>query len=156
MQVPEDSLWAGKTLSDLQLGSRFGIHVSSILRGRQRLNIPGGNTVIFPGDKLQVIGGDDQLTLLHQSMEREVQPDDPAIEQRETRLRQVVLTGSSPLIGLSLKDSGIRDRFGCMVVGFEEGKENLTAPSPAHVFKKGDIFWVVGEESDIRRLVHSS
>lgn len=33
--VPEDSLWAGKTLEELQLRSKFGVNVSSILRGRQ-------------------------------------------------------------------------------------------------------------------------
>ena len=28
--IPEDSLWAGKTLRELELGSKYGVHVSSI------------------------------------------------------------------------------------------------------------------------------
>ena len=59
--VPEDSSWGGKTLKELHLRERFGVDMSSIMRGSQRLNIPNGDTVIFPGDKLQVIGNDDQL-----------------------------------------------------------------------------------------------
>ena len=50
--VPADSRWAGKTLKELNLGRKFGIHVSSILRANRRLNIPDGDDVIFPGDRL--------------------------------------------------------------------------------------------------------
>ena len=43
-----------------------------------------------------------------------------------------------------------------MVVGLEEGEENLSAVSPSYVFQKGDIIWVVGEEEDLVRLTHTS
>ena len=46
--VPEDSSWGGKTLKELHLRERFGVDMSSIMRGSQRLNIPNGDTVIFP------------------------------------------------------------------------------------------------------------
>jgi monovalent cation:H+ antiporter-2, CPA2 family len=39
-----------------------------------------------------------------------------------------------------------------MVVGLEEGRENLTHVSPTRVFKKGDIIWIVGEEADLKRI----
>ncbi len=35
-----------------------------------------------------------------------------------------------------------------MVVGLEEGRENLTHVHP-ECFKKGDIIWIVGEEAEI-------
>lgn len=54
--VPEDSAWAGQSLRQLQFRTRYGVHVSSILRGHQRINIPGGDDIIFPGDRLQAIG----------------------------------------------------------------------------------------------------
>ena len=60
-EVPVDSTWGGKSLQQLHLRQRFGIDMSSIMRGSQRLNIPNGETIIFPGDKLQVIGNDEQL-----------------------------------------------------------------------------------------------
>lgn len=53
--------WCGKSLKELHLRQRFGIDMSSIRRGSQRLNIPNGDTMIFPGDKLQIIGNDDQV-----------------------------------------------------------------------------------------------
>ena len=81
--VPEDSLWAGKTLEELQLRSKFGVNVSSILRGRQRINIPSGDDRIYPCDKIQVIGSDDQLTALSKALKNNLHPEDPNIEKRD-------------------------------------------------------------------------
>jgi len=151
-EVPEDSAWAGRTLQDLQFRNRFGVHVSSILRGRQRINIPNGDNVIFPGDRIQVIGNDEQLHTFGQSMRSELVPDDPEIEKREMKLRQIILSGSSPFIGKTLKESGIRDKFNCMVVGVEEGQENLTLIDPDRRFERGDIIWIVGEQDDLNKV----
>ena len=74
--VPSDSLWMGHTLKQLSLGSKYGVHVSSIMRGGHRLNIPDGDYVIFPGDRLQVIGSDDQLAKLSQALKEEVLGED--------------------------------------------------------------------------------
>ena len=41
-----------------------------------------------------------------------------------------------------------------MVVGVEEGQENLTLIDPERLFEQGDIIWVVGEESDLDRLIN--
>ena len=155
-EVPADSLWMGKTLKELNLGHLFGVHVSSILRANRRLNIPDGSDVIFPGDRLQVIGSDDQLTRFRQALQTETFPEDYELEKREMRLRSMILASSSPFVGKTLRESGIRDQFNCMVVGLEEGEENLSAVSPSYVFQKGDIIWVVGEEEDLVRLTHTS
>ena len=40
MEIPGESSWAGKTLMELNLGKKFGVHVASILRGKRRINIP--------------------------------------------------------------------------------------------------------------------
>ena len=150
--VPEDSLWTGKTLRQLQFRNRFGVHVSSILRGRQRINIPNGDNVVFPCDKMQVIGNDDQLRAFGMVMKGEQVPEDKDIEKREMKLRQLILNDSSPFVGRTLKESGIRDKYNCMVVGVEEGEESLSLIDPSRCFERGDIIWVVGEESSLQAL----
>ncbi len=151
--VPEDSTWAGRTLLDLQLRNRFGVHLSSILRGSQRLNIPTGETILFPGDRLQVIGNDDQLNKFADAIKDELIPEDNEIEKREMKLRQFIISGNSEFVGKTLEESGIRDRYDCMVVGVEEGQENLTMIDPARRFEKGDIIWIVGEEEKVNALL---
>ena len=150
--VPEDSLWGGKTLRQLGLGSKYGVHVSSILRGILRINIPNGDTIIFPCDKIQAIGSDDQLTAFGSALVREVRQKDPDIEKREMKLRQVVIREGGAFAGKTMKESGIRDKFNCMVVGIEEGKENLSPVAPSRILQDGDIVWIVGEEEYIMRF----
>ena len=153
IDVPMDSKWTGKTLSQLQLRQRFGVHVSSILRAERRLNIPDGNTIVFPGDRLQVIGADSQLSKMAEAIRREIYGGDPDIEEKTMKLRQMVVTGGSPLLGVTLRDSGIRSCYNCMVVGIEEGEENLSQMSPDRKFEKGDIIWIVGEEKHLAQLL---
>lgn len=144
--VPVDSLWAGKTLAQLKLGNRFGVHVSSILRGSHRINIPDGNMMLFVGDKLQAIGNDEQLNIMNAAMQAELLPEDADIEHREMKLQKLVITADSPLVGKTLKESNVRQRYNFMVVGVEEGQKNLTIMNPNRRFEVGDIVWVVGEE----------
>lgn len=152
LELPDDSLWAGRTLRSLQLRNRFGVHVSSILRGSHRMNIPNGNTILFPGDKLQAIGDDEQLTLFSHAMKAELQPEDTDIEKHEMKLRCFTVSKSSPFIGKTLRDSGIRDKYNCMVVGVDEGQKNLTLITPSRCLQAGDVLWVVGEQGDLDRI----
>lgn len=147
--VPENSSWAGQSLGQIEFRNRFGVHVSSILRGYQRLNIPGGDCIIFPGDQLQVIGNDEQLTQFGLTLDFETIPEDEHIEEREMKLQKFVISSKSKLIGTDLQNSGIRDQYNCMVVGIEEGQKHLTIVNPSHVFQAGDIVWMVGEKDSL-------
>ena len=151
-EIPADSLWMGKTLKQLNLGKKYGIHVCSILRASHRLNIPDGESLIFPGDILQVIGSDEQLAVFQQAIQDEVMEEDHELEKREMKLRSIIISGNSPFIGKTLQESGIRDQYNCMVVGIEEGKENLSQVKPLYRFQKGDILWIVGEKEDLQLI----
>ena len=153
--VPDDSRWAGRSLSQLNIGHRFGVHVSSVLRGMQRLNIPTGDTLIFPGDRIRAIGNDDQLQQFGHALRDELVPEDMEIEKREMHLRKIILDEGSPFIGRSLKDSRIREDYNCMVVGVEEGQQDLTMIDAKRLFELGDIVWVVGEDANLKRLMDS-
>ena len=152
-EVPVGSQWSGKTLKQLALGKKYGVHVSSILRAGRRLNIPDGDSVIFPTDKLQVIGSDEQLATFGKALEQELFAEDYDLEKREMKLKRMVISGASQFLGKTLEQSRIRQDYNCMVVGLEEGKENLSTVHAAYKFEKGDIIWVVGEEEDLERLV---
>ena len=150
--VPFNSTWMGQSLAQLKLGTKYGVHVSSILRGGRRINIPDGCNILFPGDVLQVIGSDQQFTAFRDAIENEVLGADVDVEMREMKLRQLIIGTDSPFVGQTLIESRIRDRFSCMVVGLEEGKESLSPYSPNRKFRAGDIIWVVGEQDSLDAL----
>lgn len=152
-EVPSDSLWMGQSLKQLNLGKKYGVHISSILRSGWRINIPDGDYVLFPGDILQAIGSDEQFSVFREALDRERLGADPNSEKRLMKLRQLVISGASPFVGKTLIESGIRDHYSCMVIGLEEGKQNLSAFPPNRKFKEGDIIWVVGEEESLDTLI---
>ena len=151
--VPTNSLWMGSSLKELNLGKRYGVHISSILRGGFRMNIPDGDYVLYPCDRLQVIGSDEQLAKFGHALETDIIQDDLTLENREMKLHQIIISAKSPFVGKTLEESGIRSIYGCMVVGLEEGKENLSPVNPKRRFQEGDIIWVVGEQNSINTIV---
>jgi len=152
MELPQDSLWAGKTLKELNLGKRFGIHISSIQRGRLHISIPSAHDMLLPGDTFRVIGNDEQLAKLNASMQSELQPEEAEGVDHEMQLRRLAISSKSPFLGKSLMDCGLKEQYSCMLIGLEEDDENLTQIPPTYTFDKGDILWVVGEKPDVRRL----
>ena len=155
-EIPGNSQWMGQTLRQLNLGKKYGVHVSSILRGGFRLNIPDGDYIIYPYDHLQVIGSDDQLSQLGAAIKQEILSEDTNLEHREMKLRQLIIGSDSPFIGKTLQESGIRRIYSIMVVGLEEGEENLSPFKPDRKFQEGDIIWIVGEQESIDALLQTN
>lgn len=152
--LPEDSVWGGMTLQELNLGKLYGVHVVAVLRGHKRINIPGGQFRLYPKDKIQVIGSDEQLKSFAVKLAETdcLPPDQDKWEQGETILKQILVDENSEFLGKPLRESGIRERYHCMVAGVERNDETLIAADGNIVFRKGDVMWVVGEKNDVYRM----
>ena len=151
--IPAESAWAGKTLRELDLGKKYDVHVASIIRGKHRLNIPDGNTCIFPNDLIQVIGTDEQLSLFASVAEKAIHTyDDEDFGKHEMKLKQFVVAKDSPFVGHSIIECGIRNKYHCLVVGIESAGEDVLRTPQVHMPLKEDVVWVVGEEDDLNQL----
>jgi CPA2 family monovalent cation:H+ antiporter-2 len=152
--LPADTEWAGCTLRELKLSQRFGIQVVAILRGGKRLNIPVADTRIFPHDRIQVVGSDAGLEAFGTELGKSSAgplPEDFA--DQEVVLRRLPVTEDSPLANKTLKDSSIRNRYRCLVVGVEKEDGALHIPNPTIPFEKGDNLWIVGEKKDVESMM---
>ena len=94
--------------------------------------------------------------MLDSTLQKEVHPEDYDIEHREMKLERIVIDSKSKFLDKTLMESGIRDKYNCMVVGLESGEESLSNVSPYHTFKRGDHLWIVGEESNVALLKKES
>lgn len=152
--IPAESAWAGKTLRELDLGKKYDVHVASIIRGKHRLNIPDGNTCIFPNDLIQVIGTDEQLSLFASVAEKAIHTyDDEDFGKHEMKLKQFIVAKDSPFVGHSIIECGIRNKYHCLVVGIESAGEDVLRTPQVHMpLKEDDVVWVVGEEDDLNQL----
>ena len=155
--IPAESLWSGRTLSELALGTRFDVMVVAIFRGQSCINIPGGKERLFPQDRIQVIGSDEQLSRFGEKLQSMTMlPTDSDLTQSEVCLKQFIITENSPLNGKSIRESGIRDKYKCVVVGVERGDTSLRNPDADTVFEANDLIWVVGEKMNVYGLISPS
>lgn len=150
--IPELSLWAGKSLAELRLGSKSNIHIASIIRGRQRMNIPGGINKLFPGDVIEVVGDDSGIENLRQRMLAETASVENLPESNPLFLRKFVINAESQFVEKNIMESGIRDEYHCTVIGFENEEGVLEKPIVTRKIKKNDTLWIVGEDMDLNLL----
>lgn len=150
--LPARTCWAGKSLAEVALRSRFGVHVASIDRGGVRTEIPPATTILCPNDVLLAIGTDDQLTVLQEAVLEEIFPlvtthmDDPP------QLHCRTIRSGGPLDGVPVEKIRLTERFRLMLVGVErEGKQLLQMES-SDCLLAGDIIWLMGRKSDLNKL----
>lgn len=151
--VPVGSQWGGKSLMDLDFTRRDGVLVAAILRQDRRINTPAGYHRIFPGDVLEVIADDSSLSAFTQRMDAEVMPlpDDDGMDHT-LRLRRFVIPRAANIVGLTVAESGIRDRHRCMLVGLEDAEGSIAVASARQLITAHAVLWLVGEEQHLHEF----
>ena len=91
---------------DSNLRHNYGVNVVSINRDSRIIPIPDGNTRLFPGDVIGVIGTDEQLESLLPVVEAPLPPETKEISLDDVKLTNVMLSETSPLIGKTPLSSG--------------------------------------------------
>lgn len=152
VDLPMNTTLAGKTLRELSLASKDGVMVAAIVRSGRRINVPGAQTELFPGDRLQVIGSDEDLRAFTQRVQGDVYEGDPASDQSDLVLTSLTVSGGSFLCGKAVKESRLREDYECMLIGFEGDGGSIVLPDANRVIHAGDTLWMVGEKASLRRL----
>lgn len=151
LTLPSGSTWAGKTLAQLHIGGSNGVHVAAIVRDHHRINVPGGSSILFPHDVLEVVGDDQNIEQFSQRMHSEVEK----ISQDEGELMQLLcieVGEETEMEGVFIKHSGIRDVYHCMVVGVEDKQGNIRVARAEHQIACGDKLWVAGNHEELAKL----
>ncbi|MDE6558919.1 MAG: TrkA C-terminal domain-containing protein, partial [Muribaculaceae bacterium] len=152
IQIGPTSLFAGDRLKNSGLRSDFGVSVSSIQRGLMHISLPDGDTRIFPGDILGVIGTDDQIKALNDEIERTARI---ATENTgpitKVELRSIKLTENSPIINRKLENTNIREDYDSMLIKILRGEEYIQ-PTPETELRAGDVIWVVGNADEMDKM----
>ena len=153
MEVYGSCEFIGKRLADANIHRNYGVNIVSIKRGNKRINIPKGDSRIFPGDLISVIGTDEQI----QRFLEAVEPEDTGTDAEEPEIHfefeRIAIPNDSSLIGKTLAQSGIREKDSCLVVGIEHADGSFYEPTADFLFKKGDMIWIVGEKEKIGAIL---
>ncbi|WP_295116649.1 cation:proton antiporter [uncultured Chitinophaga sp.] len=142
-EVRAESPVVGKTLMELGLREQYGVNVAMIERGKLMLSLPAKDERLYPGDKLDVIGTDEQVKKFSAFLEP-LQGQDDEQRRSEVVLRSYELLAGAPILGKTIRSSGIRELGHGLVVGIERNGDRILNPDSTLVLQEGDIAWIVG------------
>ena len=153
--ISANSPLVGKTLKEARFRQEYGVNIVAFTRGEERVNIPGGDTVLSAFDKITVVGTDEEIEACRARMSRqesERHRELAAREEPKVRIEQFIVEAGSPLAGMTIREVDFQDRMTCMIIGIERGREPVMNPPADFVFAEGDVVWVVGETHSILQL----
>ena len=153
LEVDADAEVVGRSMVDAQIRERFGINVVAIQRGSKTIVAPQATVQIFPGDHLLVLGSDEAIDVMRAAIERNASARVNVDEDFATyHLGQLLLAASSPIVGLTIRDSRIKEDFASLVVGVERGHDRHLNPKSDFVLEASDRVWIVGHLNQIQVL----
>lgn len=153
IQVGPGSVFVGDRLKNSGLRNDYGVSVSSIQRGQVYMPLPDGDTRIFPGDILGVIGTDDQIKALNDAIERDERNMEMSQDANapHIELQSILLKPDSPMAGRALRDIPMHHDYGAMLVKLARGPEFIS-PTPDTILQPGDLLWVVGDPKRLKEM----
>ena len=150
MEVGYECPFVGERLSQSNLRRRYGVNVASIQRGATLIAVPNGDTRVFPGDVLGVIGTDDQIQSLLEVVEDSGEHHTNAPVEKVSMINMSI-GEESPLLGHTTASAQLRDAHGVLVLAIQRGEEYIK-PTGEIPFELGDIVWIVGGQSAVDKL----
>mgnify|MGYP000405309714 CR=1 FL=1 len=139
---------AGKDLRTLGWGRRYGVNIIKIVHGRRKLDIPSGDTVLSEGDRLAVLGERENLVSLRLSVGAGgagAAPPPCLISGEEgPDTFTVGVAKNDQLAGCSIRHSGLRENYDCMILGLQRNLLPIIGPDVNFVIQRGDLVWLLG------------
>ena len=142
--------YIGKSLLDLQWREQYGINVGYILRGGKLIHTPDRHQVLMPYDKVGIIATDDQFQVFKPVFDSQEIIEEQNIDH--IKLGKILINHHSVKKGLTIQESGIRDKTDGLVIAIRRGDERILNPESSEVLQLDDIVWVVGNRKKIEKL----
>jgi CPA2 family monovalent cation:H+ antiporter-2 len=153
-EVNPNAAFVGQPLQELAWREQYGINIAYIKRGDRMIYAPGAKERLYPLDELGVIGTDEQLQSFKPVIDFKNSADDADAEDtNDVALQKIVVDEHTLLKGLTIRESGIREKTSGLVVGIERDGQRILNPESQTVLEWNDIVWIVGDRKKIQELV---
>jgi CPA2 family monovalent cation:H+ antiporter-2 len=149
--ISSDSELMGKTLEESKIKERFGVTVALIDRGHRRLQAPGRHERLLPGDRVHLIGTEEQFSMVQPVLESVRTEEAPDLSD-DFGLHSLRLNHESRFSGSTIRGCGLREAINGLIVGIEREGKRVLNPDSSFVLLPGDLVWLVGENDKIKTL----
>jgi CPA2 family monovalent cation:H+ antiporter-2 len=153
LEVSADSNMIGKSLQELKIREVFGINVVLIERGSKTIHLPRPTEVLYPCDRIEVIGTDDQLDVFRSHIEVSTNGDVYMAHEDSIVLERVEVKTQHNIRGKTIRDSQIREMTHGMIVGLERNGERILNPDSSMVIENQDVLWIAGDRELIKEFM---
>ena len=143
----------GGTLKELGWGKRFGVNVIKIVRGKRHINIPSGDAALHSGDTVYILGEPAELRNLCLDLGIAEPAELPTLREfiaaedsdpDALYSYAISVDKGSELAGKTVRGSGIRDNYDCMVLGLQRSRLPIAQPDVNMQIQNGVLVWVLG------------
>lgn len=156
--VSQNFPFSGVFLYKARFREQYGISIVSILRGENRINIPGAKDQLFPFDVVTVVGTTPQLREFGEAVEERIKSHNEQPKESyhpEVTLAQFVVEPCSNFWKKTVAESGIRENHSAMLVAIERGNGEQIAVTQEQQLIEGDLLWIAGEPKDLEEIRES-
>lgn len=155
VHIPQKSALVGHTLASSHLGSRLGLNVIGISRGRQTLLAPSSAEKILSGDELIVEGRLDRILEMNnwgQLLSEKTLQDESVLHGYGMQVAEVQLSANCSWVGKTLSELGFRNLYGLNVLEIVRTEQKISMNVKSRRLAPGDVLVVHGPIGSIGQL----
>lgn len=152
MEVKQNAEYIGKTLEELAWRETYGVNIAYIKRGDKLIYAPSRFSKLLPFDRVGIIANDEQIQKFKPVFDAVETIESADYNVEDIIVQKFVVNEHNKLKGLTVRESGIRERTNGLIIGIERNNERILNPNSFTVFEWGDIVWIVGERKKIQKL----
>jgi monovalent cation:H+ antiporter-2, CPA2 family len=150
--LPSDSAHVGKTLHQLAVRQRFGCSIIGIDRQGFSIVNPPAASVLYPQDKLLLLGHAEQLAYAARELSAGSTGPAPLTDFDELTMETLVVPPGSPVAGKSLLELDLIRRVGVQIGGIRRGRDRNLVPAGRDQIHPGDALLVLGSHLQIKEF----
>ncbi|KAB8320107.1 sodium:calcium exchanger [Tolypothrix campylonemoides VB511288] len=147
--LPSGSPLVGMTLDEADMRYLTGASLMAIRReGGEEIDYPPAETTLEEGDRLLVVGSDDELAALDEFAKGQA-----AVPGENSACQWVTISADSPVIGKTLADLDIRNQYGVMVQAIRRDGKFIRFPDISKDLQLHDQVLLCGNLASLNQLV---
>lgn len=156
IKLRRESDMVGKKLRDSVLVTELDVEVLEIVRGGNRVILPGPETELRAFDLLRVRAGVEKINRLAEQPGIELvgrtKWDDQTLQSGEIALVEAIIAPGSPLVGHSLQSIRFRQRYDAIVLALRQRGELRRENLDRVILRAGDVLLIEARPAQIERL----
>ncbi len=151
VRIPATAAAAGRAVRDILMRAETGVSILAVSRAGRAHYDPGPDFQVFPGDRLVIVGTNEQLQRAEDILTLPPEGEGPGGSERFVIAELDVVAGER-VAGRTLAELSFRQYYGVTVIGIRRGERRILTPGPDERLVAGDRLVVIGSAGAVADL----